>query len=228
MATIKPIAYIKTDFKEKFGIPRQSMRAATEGIIVFEPEYRIKEALRGIEDYNYLWLIFDFSLSHKDGFSPTVRPPRLGGNKRVGVFATRSYNRPNFLGLSSVKLLEVISTQNDGMVLKVGGADLLDSTPIYDIKPYIPYCDCHVDAVAGFAEKEKNHKLTVIDDNNLLTIIPEDKRKGLIECLADDPRPGYKLDEEQSFSMLFSSFDISFKVYNDKLFITKIINNNGT
>jgi tRNA-Thr(GGU) m(6)t(6)A37 methyltransferase TsaA len=161
-AEITPIAYIHNDFKEKFGVPRQSGRVETISEIVFEPQFRDENALLGMEQFSHLWLIFDFSLSHRDKWSPTIRPPRLGGNKRVGVFASRSPFRPNNLGLSVVKIEQIKKTADRGTVLIVSGADLIDNTPIYDIKPYIPYADSIPDALGGYAEENKDHKLEVI------------------------------------------------------------------
>lgn len=219
---IEPIAYIQTDFKEKFGIPRQSGRVPELiGKIVFIPKYRDPDSLRGIEEFSHLWLIFDFSMAHRDTHSPTVRPPRLGGNTRVGVFASRSPFRPNNIGLSSVRLLSLEQTKNDGTVLVVAGADLLDGTPIYDIKPYIPYTDCHQDAKGGYADREESHSLKVQFDENTLNIIPEDKQAALIGCLSDDPRPSYQQDN-RSYSMSFAGFNVHFYVNNDILYITSI------
>lgn len=210
---IKPIAKIYTDFNDKFGIPRQSGRVPSLiGKIVFEPEYRNETALRGIEDYSHLWLIFDFSQSHTESWSPTVRPPRLGGNKRLGVFATRSPFRPNSIGLSSVRLERLEKSKEDGLVLVVSGVDLLNETPIYDIKPYLPYTDCHSDAVGGFSEGYVDYKLDVEFSGDLLDIIPEDKRSAVIECLADDPRPAYQDDVNRVYNFSFSEFEIKFKV----------------
>ncbi len=209
---IKPIAFIKSDFKEKFGIPRQSGRAPSLlSKIVFEPEYRDSNALRGIEGFSHLWIIFDFSLSHKNGWSPTVRPPRLGGNEHVGVFASRSPFRPNNLGLSSVKLVEIEKTKEFGDVLVVAGADLLDGTPVYDIKPYLPFTDCHVDAVGGYADGVKDYQLKVDFPENLKSLIPNQKIDGLIECLKDDPRPSYHEDGRE-YGMSFSNYEIKFSV----------------
>lgn len=220
--TLKPIAKIYTDFDDKFGIPRQSGRVKSiVGKIVFEPEFRNPDALRGLEGFNYIWLIFDFSLSHRDKFSPTVRPPRLGGNKRLGVFATRSPFRPNNLGLSSVKL-ERIENTDEGLVLIVSGADLLNETPIFDIKPYIPYADCHTDATEGFTENTKDYKLEVIFPDNLLNNIPQEKRRTLIDCLAEDPRPSYT-EDGKIFKMKFAGVDVVFHVENGKLFVTDVI-----
>lgn len=174
---LEPIAYIYTDFNDKFGIPRQSGRCPSLiGKIVFTPKYRVPEALTAIEQFNYLWLIFDFTLSHRDDFSPTVRPPRLGGNKKVGVFASRSPFRPNNLGLSSVKLEKTDKNDTDGTFLIVSGVDILNGTPIYDIKPYIPYADCHPDATEGYTKDTKNHLLNVDFPFDLLKIIEECKR----------------------------------------------------
>lgn len=220
--TLKPIAKIYTDFDDKFGIPRQSGRVKSiVGKIVFEPEFRNPDALRGLEGFNYIWLIFDFSLSHRDKFSPTVRPPRLGGNKRLGVFATRSPFRPNNLGLSSVKL-ERIENTDEGSVLIVSGADLLNGTPIFDIKPYIPYADCHTDATEGFTENTKDYKLEIFFPDNLLNNIPQEKRRTLIDCLAEDPRPSYT-EDGKIFKMKFAGVDVVFHVENGKLFVTDVI-----
>lgn len=218
---LKPIAKIYTDFDDKFGVPRQSGRVSSlEGKIVIAPEYSDPNAFRGLENFNYIWLIFDFSLAHRDKFSPTVRPPRLGGNKRVGVFATRSPFRPNNLGLSSVKLKKIEKT-SEGICLFVSGADLVNGTPIFDIKPYIPYADIHDDATEGFTETTKYHSLEVDFQQNLLNIIPENKRKTLIDCLADDPRPSYH-DDGKKFTMKFAGFDIDFCVDNNKLHVTGV------
>lgn len=214
---IEPIAHIHTDFKEKFGIPRQSGRVPDAiGRIEFLPKYRNKDALRGLENFSHIWIIFDFSLAHKDDWSPTVRPPRLGGNKRVGVFATRSPFRPNNIGLSSVKLLAI-----EGDTLIVSGVDLLDGTPIYDIKPYIPYTDCHSDAKGGFAEDNQNHSLKVNIPKEILDLIPKEKQNALIGCLKDDPRPSYQNDQ-RTYTMKFDVFDISFKVFDDTVIVTGI------
>jgi tRNA-Thr(GGU) m(6)t(6)A37 methyltransferase TsaA len=219
---IKPVAVIHTDFKEKFGIPRQSGRAPSlTARIVFTPEYRSPEAIRGIDGFSHLWLIFDFSLSHRKEYSPTVRPPRLGGNQRVGVFASRSPFRPNSLGLSSVKLVGVEHTEKDGEVLIVSGADLLDGTPIYDIKPYIPFSDCHIDAVGGYADKQRDYSLKVEFPEELRNKIPKEKIDGLIECLKDDPRPSYQ-DDGREYGMNFAGFEIKFTVDGDTLKVNKV------
>ena len=220
-AEITPIAYIHNDFKEKFGVPRQSGRVETISEIVFEPQFRDENALLGMEQFSHLWLIFDFSLSHRDKWSPTIRPPRLGGNKRVGVFASRSPFRPNNLGLSVVKIEQIKKTADRGIVLIVSGADLIDNTPIYDIKPYIPYADSIPDALGGYAEENKGHKLEVIFPEELKAKIPERKIKILTECLADDPRPSYQ-DDGRDYTMLFNKFDISFSVSGGILTVTDV------
>lgn len=213
--TVKPVAYIRTDFKEKFGIPRQSGRAPSlTAEIVFTPEYRHPDALRGIEKFSHLWLIFDFSKAHRKAFSPTVRPPRLGGNTRVGVFASRSPFRPNPIGLSCVKLLRIEKRKDEGFVLIVSGADLLDGTPVLDIKPYIPFADCHPQATGGYATEHEHDKLQVIFPEELLAVIAEDKRQGLIECLADDPRPSYQDDPNRIYGMRFGDYELKFSVQN--------------
>ncbi|MBE6689511.1 MAG: tRNA (N6-threonylcarbamoyladenosine(37)-N6)-methyltransferase TrmO [Ruminococcaceae bacterium] len=208
-----PIAYIRTDFTEKFGIPRQSGRASSlTGRVVFEPQYRNPDALRGIEDFSHLWLIFDFSLAHRDGWSPTVRPPRLGGNTRVGVFASRSPFRPNPIGLSCVKLERVEKDEKDGDVLIVSGVDLLDMTPIYDIKPYIPLADCRTEAKGGYSEAKRDFYVQVVFPPELLELIPREKREALIQCLAEDPRPAYHDEPDRVYSMKFAGFDVHFEV----------------
>ena len=219
---LKIIAKISTDFKEKFGIPRQSGIAKTVGKIVFEPEYRVREALRGLEGYSHLWLLWEFSEARRDGWSPTVRPPRLGGNKRMGVFATRSPFRPNSIGLSSVRLLSVEDTAETGLVLIVEGADLLDGTPIYDIKPYLPFTDSHPDAIGGFADEVREYGLKVNFSLQLLDKIPENKREALITILENDPRPSYKDDGDHEYGMVYSDLDIFFKVEDGTLTVTRI------
>lgn len=223
MAKIEPIAHIITDFKDKFGIPRQSGKSPSAiGTIVFEEKYRNADSLNGIEEFSHLWLIFDFSKSHRADWSPTVRPPRLGGNKRVGVFATRSPFRPNSLGLSSVKLEGLKKDIVNGTMILVSGVDLLDGTPIYDIKPYIPYTDCHTEAVGGFSDEFINYKLKVVFDNNIDKTLPENIRNTLIECLSDDPRPSYIKDNERIYKMILSSFEVSFKVEEEVLTVIDI------
>ena len=220
---MKIIAKIESDYKEKFGIPRQSGIAdELTAKIVFEPEYRVSEALRGIEDYSHLWLIWQFSKAVREDWSPTVRPPRLGGNKRMGVFATRSPFRPNPIGLSSVKLLGVEHTAEQGDVLIVSGADLLDGTPIYDIKPYLPFTDSHPDAVAGFSENVRDYALKVIFCKELLTKIHISKQKPLLKILEHDPRPSYQNDAEREYGMKFAEYEIFFKVEGDTLIVTRV------
>lgn len=219
------IAYIHTDFPTKFGIPRQSGLADVEGIVVFEPEYRNEDALRGIEGYSHLWLIWKFSKAERDTWSPTVRPPRLGGNQRMGVFATRSPFRPNPIGLSSVKLLGVEKTVEFGAVLRVSGVDLMDKTPIYDIKPYLAFTDCHPDALGGFADVKKGYSLAVEFPRHLLEIIPQAKRNALVDILAGDPRPQYIDDSSREFGFLFSDYEIKFTVSDGTLYVKEVILN---
>ena len=210
---LKIIAKIHTDFPTKFGIPRQSgLVDELKAQIVFEPEYRVAEAVRGLEDFSHIWLIWQFSEAVRDDWSPTVRPPRLGGNKRMGVFSTRAPFRPNAIGLSSVKLEKVEISKELGPILHVSGADLMDGTPIYDIKPYLPFADCHTDATAGYAAKGENHRLEVTFPQELLSKIPTQKRNGLWECLADDPRPSYQDDETRTYGMRFGEQEIKFIV----------------
>lgn len=222
---MKPIAHIRTDFDEKFGIPRQSGRVpALKGRIVFEPAYRNPDALRGIEGFSHLWLLFDFSEAHRTEWSPTVRPPRLGGNRRMGVFATRSPFRPNPIGLSCVTLIEVEYGGPDGPVLVVGGADLLDGTPIYDIKPYLPYADCHPEATGGFAETAVVRQLTVRFPERWLNLVPPDKREALTACLAEDPRPSYQVDPDRVYSMRFAGLDVHFTVTDQEATVVGVDN----
>lgn len=220
---MKIIAKIESDYKEKFGIPRQSGIAdELTAKIVFEPEYRVSEALRGIEDYSHLWLIWQFSKAVREDWSPTVRPPRLGGNKRMGVFATRSPFRPNPIGLSSVKLLGVEHTKDRGDVLIVSGADLLDGTPIYDIKPYLPFTDSHPDAVGGFSENVRYYALKVDFCKELLTKIHISKQKPLLKILEHDPRPSYQNDADREYGMKFAEYEIFFKVDDHTLTVTRV------
>ncbi len=216
------IARIKSDFKEKFGIPRQSgLAESSVAYIIFEPKYRVKEAFRGLEGYSHIWIIWDFSEAKKKDWSPTVRPPRLGGNKRMGVFATRSPYRPNSIGLSSVRLAEIIEDERLGIVLKVLGADLLDGTPIYDIKPYLPFTDSHPDASGGFADEKFDYKLT-ITNAEALRALTEDTKAALISILEGDPRPQYQEDSEREYGMRYGEIEIFFKVSEDRLTITRI------
>ena len=220
---ITPIAYIKSDFPEKFGIPRQSgLVEELTATVVFQPPYRVPDALRGLEGFSHLWLIWEFSQARRESWSPTVRPPRLGGNKRLGVFATRSPFRPNPLGLSCVRLLEVRQDRAQGLVLVVSGADLLDGTPIYDIKPYLPYADCKPEAVGGFAARPKGADLAVDCSPALLDRVPEDKRAALLAVLAQDPRPQYQDDPERVYGMAFAGLEVKFRVAGERLTVTEI------
>ena len=221
---MKIIARIRTDFKEKFGIPRQAgLVPELIGKIVFEPEYRVDEALRGIEGYSHLWLIWEFSEAKVEGWSPTVRPPRLGGNRRMGVFATRSPYRPNPIGLSSVKLLEVKRCEGEGTVLIVQGADLLDGTPIYDIKPYLAFTDSHPEAVSGFADGVRGDRLSVEIPEELLLRLGEARRSAVAELLAQDPRPHYQNDPERVYGMKYAEYEIKFRVSDNTVFVVDII-----
>lgn len=215
---IEPIAYIRTVFAEKFGIPRQSN--IVDGVvstIVFEPRYRNVEALRGIDEFDYLWLIWHFSANERETFSPTVRPPRLGGNQRMGVFATRSPFRPNALGLSSVRLLGVDRENEEGPLLYVAGADLMDGTPIMDIKPYLPYTDAHPDARSGFAPAPASHLLEVHCPPHLLELIDEPLRQPMLDILAHDPRPSYHNSDSREYGMTFDKKNIRFKVLKNRI-----------
>ena len=215
---VEIIAHIRTDFPEKFGVPRQSgLAEGLEGRIVFEKKFRNADAVRGIEDFSHLWLIWGFSESERREWSPTVRPPRLGGNTRVGVFATRSPFRPNGLGLSSVRLRRVEITENDGPVLYVSGIDMVDNTPIYDIKPYIPYTDCHNDARGGFADRAAGYSLKVELPQELKTVADEDLIRRLTAVLAGDPRPSYQDDPDRVYGLRFAGYEIKFKVDGDTL-----------
>ncbi len=219
---MKIIARIRNDFKEKFGIPRQSGIAdGIESRIVFEPEYRVREALRGIDGYSHLWLIWQFSEAVREDWSPTVRPPRLGGNRRMGVFATRSPYRPNPIGLSCVRLLRAEHTA-EGDVLVVSGADLLDGTPIYDIKPYLAFTDSHPDAVCGFADEVRDYSVRVDFPAPLLALVAEGKRDALLKILAGDPRPSYKSDGDHIYGMRFADYEISFRVSDGTLTVTAV------
>lgn len=209
---MQPIAHIESCFSTKFGIPRQAGIVETPARVVFEPEYRIPEAVRGLEDFDYIWLIWQFSQAVRQDWSPTVRPPRLGGNRRMGVFATRSPFRPNAIGLSSVRLLKVEIEPTLGPVLHIAGADLMDGTPIFDIKPYLPYTDSHPTARSGFAPQASDALLAVDCPKELLALLPEDLRKGLLDVLAHDPRPQYQHDPSRIYGMEFGGFEIKFSV----------------
>lgn len=221
---MKQIAHIETEFPTKFGLPRQSglvdgLRAA----VVFEPEYRVDEALRGIEEWSHLWLIWEFSDAKRENWSPTVRPPRLGGNTRVGVFATRSPYRPNPVGLSCVRLEKVEKTPDRGAVIWVRGADLKDGTPIYDIKPYLPYADSHPEAAGGFAEAALSHRLQVEWDETVPSPFSEERRAALFEVLSLDPRPAYQNDPDRVYGFEFAGYTVRFSVDGNVLFVKEIV-----
>ena len=219
---IRPVAFIRTDFPSKFGIPRQAgLAAGLHGKVVFEPDYRIDEALRGLEGFSHIWLIWGFSENAGHDWTPTVRPPRLGGNVRMGVFATRSPFRPNGLGLSCVRLLEVQKEADLGTTLLVEGADMVDGTPIYDIKPYIPYADSIPDAAGGFAPDE-GRLLSVEIPAELEERLPEDKRTGLRAVLSRDPRPRYQEDPERIYGMGFAGLDVRFQVQGGAVRVVEI------
>ena len=220
---IQTIARMRSDFPTKFGIPRQSgLVEELESTIVFEPEFRNPDALRGIEGYSHLWIIWQFSQAVRQEWSPTVRPPRLGGNTRMGVFATRSPFRPNNLGLSCVKLLGIEHTQTDGTVLHVAGADLMDGTPIFDIKPYVPYSDSFPDAVGGFTDTADDFILNVEFPEHLLLKIPPNKRQAAIGVLSHDPRPSYQRKPGRIYGLSFAGFDIRFTVEDKMLTVCEV------
>ena len=229
MAGLDIIARVRTDFPSKFGIPRQSgLIEALKGTVVFEPKYRDATALRGLEGYSHLWLIRQFSESVMERWSPTVKPPRLGGNTRMGVFATRSPFRPNPLGLSCVKLEGIETGTPEGPVLRIAGADLMDGTPVYDIKPYLPYADCHPEATGGFSEKIAPRPLEVEFPTKLLSLMPTDKRQAIIEVLAQDPRPGYHPgDASRRYGVQFAGFDVRFVVEGALLRVVDVVRLQG-
>ena len=219
----KIIAHIHNDFKSKFGVPRQSgLVNELVSTIVFEPEFRDSTALRGIEQFSHLWIIWQFSEAVRENWSATVRPPRLGGNKKMGVFATRSPFRPNAIGLSSVKL-EGIEHTAEGTVLLVSGADLMNGTPILDIKPYLPFTDCHTDAIGGYADEKFDYSLKVEISDDLLSRVPYDKREGLIGVLSQDPRPSYQNDENRVYGFEFGENEIKFTVSDGILTVKDIL-----
>ena len=222
--TMQVVARIHTDFKTKFGIPRQSgLVQALQAKIIFEEPYRDPNAVRGIEDFSHLWLIWQFSEAVRKGWSPTVKPPRLGGNTRMGVFATRSPFRPSPVGLSCVRLERVELDPELGPVLHVSGADLMDGTPILDIKPYVPYADSHPDASEGFTSQNRDYQLKVEFPEALLHKIPTDRRDGLLGVLAQDPRPSYQDDPERSYGMTFAGFDVRFRVKDHVLTVFDVV-----
>lgn len=221
LLTLRPIGHIRTQFPQKFGIPRQSgLVEELQARVVFEEEYRIREAFRGLEDFSHLWLVWQFTESK--GWSPTVRPPRLGGNRRMGVFATRSPFRPNPIGLSCVKLEGVEYDAPDGPALLVGGADLLDGTPILDVKPYVPLADCRPEAVGSFSDQHREDRLLVDMPSELLEKVPPPLRSALLGVLSQDPRPSYQKDPERVYGMAFAGLEIKFTVEGETLHVTEI------
>ena len=220
------VAVIRTDFPEKFGIPRQSgIVKNLRGKIVFEPQYRDPTAIRGLEDFTHLWLLWKFSENSDRKWSPTVRPPRLGGNKRMGVFATRSPFRPNPIGLSCVKIVKITENSPEGPIIEVSGADMLDGTPIYDIKPYIPYCDCHTDASGGFTDSAEDFILQVHISDALRNQVPPEKLDALIGVLSHDPRPSYQKDSDRIYGMDYANLNIKFTVLDNELTVVDIQKN---
>ena len=219
---MKPIAHIETPFREKFGVPRQAGLVDYEARVVFEPEYRVAESVRGLEEFDYVWLIWQFHMAERKEWSPTVRPPRLGGNKRVGVFATRSPFRPNPIGLSCVHLMRV----EPGPVLVVSGADLVDGTPILDIKPYVAYSDARPEARSGFAQEAPKPLLQVVDDHGLLMQLPVERRKVLEQTLQQDPRPHYQHDSQRIYTMSFDRWEVRFRVDDNYVEVTELIPSN--
>ena len=221
---MKIIGHIRTDFPSKFGIPRQSgLVPELKGIITFEPEFRNQEAFRGLEEFSHIWILWKFSRSEKEHWSATVKPPRLGGKKRMGVFATRSPYRPNDIGLSSVKLEKISFDEKTGPMLHVAGVDLLDGTPIYDIKPYIAYTDSHPEATEGFAGGVKEKGLRVEFPKKFLEMLPEEKREAAIGVLAQDPRPAYDTDATRLYGVEFAGFDVHFTVSGEVLKVKELV-----
>ena len=221
MENLKVIARIYNDYTEKFGIPRQSNIIPIESKIIFEPEFRNADSIRGLEEFQYIWLLWEFTETNGE-WSPTVRPPKLGGNTRKGVFATRSPFRPNPIGMSSVKLKSIEFDKTHGSVLNVIGADILNGTPIFDIKPYIKYADSHEDANNGFADSIVSDLLTVNISKEQLNSIPQEKQETLIKILAQDPRPAYKTDCNNEYGIKFAEYNIRFKVNNSTLTVTEV------
>ena len=220
---MKIIARIKSEFPEKFGIPRQSgLVGSLKAQIVFEEEYRSVDAVRGLDEFSHLWIIWQFSKAVRDTWSPTVRPPRLGGNKRIGVFATRSPFRPNAIGLSSVKIEKIDLDGENAPVIHVSGADLMDGTPIFDIKPYLAYTDAHPDAVGGFTENVADRRLKVEFDGEIINSVPDDIKTALCDLLAEDPRPSYQNDSKRVYGLSFSGYEIGFTVDKKTLKVIKL------
>ena len=224
--TLRPIARIQSDFSEKFGIPRQSgLVEALRARVVFAPEYQVREAFRGLEGFTHIWLVWGFSQNVEAGWSPTVRPPRLGGNVRMGVFATRSPFRPNPIGLSCVELLAIDYDAPDGPALVVGGADLLDGTPIFDVKPYVPHADCRPQARGGFADAHREDRLAVDFPPQLEALVPPDKREALRGVLAGDPRPSYQRDPQRLYGLGFAGLQVRFTVEDGVLHVRQVEKN---
>lgn len=224
MDELKIIGRIYTDFPEKFGIPRQSgLVKGALGTVVFEPEYRRKEAFRGLEGYSHIWILWGFSKAERKNWSATVKPPRLGGKKRMGVFATRSPFRPNPIGMSAVKLEEIVMDKKLGPVLKVSGVDMLDGTPVYDIKPYLPYTDAHPEAEGGFGQAHREDGIRVVFPEALSERLPEDKREAVLHVLQQDPRAAYNKQPDYCYGMEFADYDIRFTVENDTLTVCDVI-----
>lgn len=220
---MKIIARIKSEFPEKFGIPRQSgLVSSLKAQIIFEEEYRNLDAVRGLDEFSHLWIIWQFSKAVRDTWSPTVRPPRLGGNKRIGVFATRSPFRPNAIGLSSVKIEKIDLDGENAPVIHVSGADLMDGTPIFDIKPYLAYTDAHPDAVGGFTENVADRRLKVEFDGELINSVPDEIKTALCDLLAEDPRPSYQNDSKRVYGLSFSGYEIGFTVDKKTLKVIKL------
>ncbi len=225
--TIKPIAHIYTDFPEKFGVPRQSgLVNCLEGKIIFEPEYRVREAFRELDGFSHIWLIWQFSKCENCAVSPTVRPPRLGGNKRVGVFASRSPFRPNSLGLSCVKIEKIDFECKDAPVIFVSGIDMISGTPIFDIKPYVPAADIKADAKEGYTEFTKDYEIELLYDGEILKTMPKEKAAALLEALRQDPRPSYKDESGREYGMLFAGYNVKFIYTGSALKITEIERSN--
>lgn len=221
--SIVPIAYIKNSFSSKFGVPRQSgIVDSVLSKIIFEKDFRNDDFLRGLDEYSHIWLIWGFSMVEDNKYSATVRPPRLGGNKRIGVFSTRSPFRPNHLGLSSVKIEKIVKEKDQGTVIYVSGADLVDGTPIYDIKPYLSFTDSHPNAKNGFAENTGFIELKVSISDDLLELIDDNDKASITAILEQDPRPSYQNDENRVYSFEFGKYKISFKVSNNDLIVTNI------
>ena len=221
--TLKVIAHIHTAFPTKFGIPRQSgLVDSLRGEVIFTPEYRSADAVRGLEGFSHIWLIWQFDRALRDTWSPTVRPPRLGGNTRVGVFATRSSFRPNSLGLSVVRLKAVETGENGMPVLVVTGADMMDGTPVFDIKPYIPFADSHPEAKGGFTDQTKEYGLDVRIPEEFLTLLPEEKRAPLRTVLSQDPRPSYQEDPARVYGMEFAGYEVKFTVSGETLYVKQV------